>query len=258
MNGEGPAQGRASTDARDVGDNDTPTEGQRGVLTVLQRRRWSPLTVDGILARPAATAQAHDLAMALGRVMRRDGTFLPLRGPDDSLCVEVNPVQRDRVLLLLELSPWSWDAYVRRWVAARLAHRCHDLGPGSIRLFLDPVDVCPVPSCGEPLPSATDEPEPDIAPSNDERGSEQRSMLRPATETVLIRGDASRDEEGDAGPRGSGPEVRGSVQQGVSESTRRLEIVATSRARCPECGAASAEPGYEGHGMHCRKFRIEA
>lgn len=23
---------------------------------------------------------------------------------------------------------------------------------------------------------------------------------------------------------------------------------------CPECGARSDEPGYHGHGMHCRRF----
>jgi hypothetical protein len=27
--------------------------------------------------------------------------------------------------------------------------------------------------------------------------------------------------------------------------------------RCPGCGAASAEPGYHGHGMHCRLYRSE-
>ena len=124
-------------------------EGQGAeALTVKQRKRWSPLTVDGILARPANTAQAHDLAMSLGKVMRGDGTFEPLRHADDMLCVEVRPSHRDRVRRLLELSPWSWGEYVRRWEGAGLAHKCVGLGRGSVRLFLDPAAVCPVPKCG--------------------------------------------------------------------------------------------------------------
>jgi hypothetical protein len=256
MNDEGPALGRASGDARDVEGNDTPREGRRGdVLTVLQRRRWSPLTVDGILVRPAVTAQAHDLAMAIGKVMRRDGTFRDLRGPDDGLCVEVGSSHRHKVLLLLELSPWSWRAYVRRWEAARIAHRCSDVGRGSVRLLMEPADVCPVPGCGKPLPTATDERDSDVAPSNDERGSEQQSVLLAPTGIVLIPGDASRDEEGDEGPRRSRFGNHGRLTQGgFSKSERRLGIAAAGADHCRECGATSAESGYRGHAMHCRTF----
>ena len=175
----------APADAHDVGPDFTATGGQDAeVLTVRQRARWSPLRVDGILARPPSTAQAHDLALALGKVMRRDRTFQGLRNDGDMLCVEIRPSHRDKVLGLLDLSAWSWGQYVRRWEAVGLAHRCEELDRGAVRLFPRPEDICPV--CGA-----------NVAGSNAERGSEQRSTLPSATETVLTAGDASGGEEGD-------------------------------------------------------------
>jgi hypothetical protein len=183
VNAESPAQGRASADGRYVEDKPTARGGHGEALTIKQRTRWSPLTVDGILVRPATTAQAHDLAMALGKVMRKDRTFEPLRNEDDLLCVEVRTFHRDRVRKLLGLSPWSWGEYVRQWEAVGLAHRCDELKRGAVRLFDQPEPTCPV--CGN------------VAGSNTERGSQQRSPLPGATETVLTAGDASSDAEGD-------------------------------------------------------------
>jgi hypothetical protein len=186
MNNESPAQGRASADGLNVETKSTEGGGHGArSLTVKQRRRFPAVTVDGILARPPSTAQAHDLALSLGKVMRRDGTFESLRGPDDMLCVEIRPSHRDKVLELLGLSAWSWGEYVREWKAAGMAHGCSDLKRGAVRLFLEPLAVCPVPMCGG-----------NVAHSNAERGSEQRSRLPTATETVLKAGDASGDEEG--------------------------------------------------------------
>lgn len=185
MTHESPAQGRASTDAQDVEEKRTATVGHGGTLTAKQRKRFPAGTVEAILARPPATAQAHDLALSLGKVMRRDGTFEPLRDSHDMLCAEVRPFQRDKVLVLLNLSAWSWGEYVRQWKAAGLAHACAGMKRGSIRLFLEPAAVCPVPSCGEGLPTATVK-----------RGSQQRAPLPTTTETVLSPGDASRDEKG--------------------------------------------------------------
>lgn len=189
MNGESPAPGRASADSRSEVECDSSATGGHGVdiLTAKQRGRWSPLTVDAILKRDPRTAQASDLAAAIGKVMRRDGTFLVLRNAEDALCVEIRPSHRDKVLELLGLSAWSWGEYVRRWEAAGLAHRCSDLRRGSVRLLLEPCAVCPVPMCGESLPRA-----------REESGSEQRSTLPTATESMLTAGDASGDEEGDA------------------------------------------------------------
>lgn len=164
-------------------------QGQRArTLTIKQRGRWSPMTVEGILARDATTAQASDLAMALGKAMRKDGSFDSLHdGKDVAICVEVRPVHRDKVKRLLGLSEWSWGEYVRRWMEAGLADRCPDLPRGSVRLLAEPASVCPVPSCGRPLPTAMV----DHCP-------QQRSPLPTATESVLTTGAASRDAEGDA------------------------------------------------------------
>ena len=179
----------ASADSRDEVETKSSATGghDAGALTAKQRKRYSPLSVSGILARPAITAQAHDLAMALGKTMRRDGTFQELRHGDDMVCVEVRPSHRDKVLSLLGLSSWSWGEYVRRLEAEGMAHKCLDLKRGAVRLLLEPASTCPVPSCGRTLPTATVE-----------RGSEQRSPLPTATENMLRAGDVSGDEEGDA------------------------------------------------------------
>ena len=89
MKHESPAQGRASADALNV-ERKSSEEDRHVAFTAKQRRRWSPLTVDGILARSPSTAQAHDLALAIGKVMRRDGTFLESRDDSDGICVEIS------------------------------------------------------------------------------------------------------------------------------------------------------------------------
>jgi hypothetical protein len=150
------------------------------------------LTVDGILARDAITAQVHDLALALGRAMRPDGTFETLRAHEVPLCVEVRPVHRDRVLALTGTSSWSWGDYRRGWIAAGLAHQCPDLPRGSVRLFLEQTAVCPVPWCRGAL-----------VPATVEGGRRQRSTWSRATESVPETGDASGDEEGDAWAAGA-------------------------------------------------------
>jgi hypothetical protein len=226
VNGESPAQGRASADARNVGSDSTARGGHGGeVLTVKQRGRWSPLTVDGILARPSSTAQAHDLALALGKMMRRDRTFQELRHDGDMLCVEIRPSHRDKVLGLLNLSAWSWGEYVRRWEAVGLAHRCQELDRGAVRLFPRPEGICPV--CGA-----------NVAGSNAECGLEQRSPLPRATEIVLTAGDASGDERGDVPELESldveVSETSSEVAPSEAEALTTLERVLGATPRCLE------------------------
>ena len=61
------------------------------------------MTVEGILARPLSAAQAHDLGLALGKVMRSNRTFEQVRSSADMLCVEIRPTHRDKVLGLFQL-----------------------------------------------------------------------------------------------------------------------------------------------------------
>ena len=120
-------------------------------------------------------------------------------------------MHREKVRAALALSSWSWGDLVRKLEAANLAHRCADLKRGSVRFLLEPATVCPVPSCGQTLPRATVE-----------RGSEQRSTLPGATESVLRAGDAPRDAEGDATSWLLPSEEQGSaaepLQEGSSET----------------------------------------
>lgn len=230
MNHESAARGGAPADlAQEVEDKSTEGREQGArTLTVKQRGRWSPMTVEGILARDATTAQANDLAMALGKAMRKDGSFDSIHdGKDAAICVEVRPVHRDKVRRLLKLSEWSWGDYVRRWMEAGIAHRCPDLPRGSVRLLVEPASACPVPSCGEPLPTATVD-----------RCSEQGSTLPTATESVLPAGAASRDAEGDESldsPESEKLEVPGgpTVQAGFSSTlppVHRTRVLRTDEA----------------------------
>jgi hypothetical protein len=155
-------------------------------LTAKQRRRFSSVTVEGILAIPQATCQAFGLATATGKGMRYDGTFHELEPDKHPIAVEVGALHRDRVIAYLGFKRWTWDDYVRQWITAGMAHRCIDLKRGRIRLLLQPATVCPVPMCGESLLTAIGN-----------RGSQQHEPLLQATESVLSSGDASRGAEGD-------------------------------------------------------------
>jgi hypothetical protein len=130
------------------------------------------------------------------------------------LCVEIRPSHRDKVLELLGLSAWSWGEYVREWKAAGMAHGCADLKRGAVRLFLEPMGICPVPMCRG-----------NVAHSNTERGSQQRSTLPTPTENALTAGDASGDEEGDVhsqrSTNGDGTGAVGSAPSNSLQKSRR-------------------------------------
>ena len=182
--GGAPGEGRAEDVALEPSGRDRR---EAASLTAKQRRRFSSVTVEGILAIPQTTCQAFVLATATGKGMRHDGTFHELEPDKHSIAVEVGALHRDRVIAYLGFKRWTWDDYVRQWIAAGMAHRCTDLKRGRIRLLLQPATICPVPMCGEPLLTATDN-----------RGSQQHEPLPQATESVLVSGDASRGAEGDA------------------------------------------------------------
>src|SRR5688572_13950030 len=116
---DSPAQGRAAADGLNVGDEFSETDRRGAVsLTAKQRRRFSSVTVEGILAIPQATCQAFVLATATGKGMRHEGTFHELEPDKHSIAVEVGSLHRDRVIAYLGFKRWTWDDYVRQWIAA--------------------------------------------------------------------------------------------------------------------------------------------
>jgi hypothetical protein len=146
MSGESPPKG-ASADARNVESDSTATGGQGAQLTAKQWGRFCRMTVAGILAAPAETSQAIALAMAIGKGMRADGTFTtPLPG-EKPVCVELRASHRNKVIELLGLTSRTWRRYLALWEQSGMAHRCDDLKRGGVRLFLEPVSVCPAPTC---------------------------------------------------------------------------------------------------------------
>jgi hypothetical protein len=209
VNGESRPKAAPADSRSEVESQSSEEERQSaGVLTALQRSRYSSMTVDGILAVSEPTVKAFHLASSLGKGMRKDGTFAPLRDPDDLLAVAVWEIHRDRVIGLLGLSSQAWRRYVRQWETVGMAHRCRHLTRGRVFLFLSPETICPV--CGEAFTTR-----------RVERSSDERSAFMARTQNVFRTGDASRDEEGVSHQVGTivpGKEASETSQEGLSES----------------------------------------
>ncbi|HEX5911630.1 MAG TPA: hypothetical protein VFY54_00730 [Rubrobacter sp.] len=155
-------------------------------LTPGQWRRFSFVTARGYAALPDAGLRAFDLAACLGKMMTKEGTFDRIRNVSDSLCVIVRPNIRDRVLGLLGLTPRTWQKYVAGWIGAGMACRCPSQPRGTITLFFEPQDRCPVCVLSERSVRSVAN-----APFASYEGSVRQN--------VPIPGDASRDGKGDEG-----------------------------------------------------------
>ena len=110
-------------------------------LTKGQWRRFSSLTVRGLVVLPDSGWRAFLLATSLGKMMTKEGTFERLRRGELGLGVVVRPNVRDRVIDLLEADDPDrrmWRKHVSEWIEAGLAHRCKSQPRGSVTLFLSP------------------------------------------------------------------------------------------------------------------------
>ena len=166
---------------------DVAEEHRQTGLTRGQWRRFSFVTARGWVALPESGSKAFALATCLGKMMTKQGTFDRLRSFGDALCVVVRPNIRDRIIDLLEAADPDrrmWRKHVSGWIEAGMAHRCKSQPRGSVTLFFEPQDGCPV--CARP-----DLSEPD------ERGSQYRSADPSVPLIVPTEGDALRDGKGD-------------------------------------------------------------
>jgi len=123
-----------------------PLDAIQDGLTKQQWKRWSYVSLKGTLAIPPGALRAFEVAVRLGKIMREDRTFDPIRNAGDVLCIEVRPVHRDKALELLQREPRTWERHVSAWCSARMAHRCPNKSRGVVVLFLRPEEVCP--ACG--------------------------------------------------------------------------------------------------------------
>jgi hypothetical protein len=113
--------------------------------------RYSPVTVAALLHLPDANAKSFVVASALGRFIRRDGSYLAIRGGRDADAAAGGSVIDRKhlklILATLDIQPQQWQRYVRDWVARYLAHRC---GRNAVCLFVRPLEkYCP--ACRAPI-----------------------------------------------------------------------------------------------------------
>jgi hypothetical protein len=101
------------------------------------------VSLDGVRAIPSGALKPFEVAVRLGKIMREDHTFDPIRNAGDVLCIEVRPVHRDKALELLQREPRTWERAVTAWCRVRMAHRCLSKPRGVVVLFLRPEEVCP-------------------------------------------------------------------------------------------------------------------
>lgn len=162
-----------------------PANGSSSV-TDKQWHRWSYVTLEGQLQLPPASLQLWEVAIRVGKIMRRDKSFDRIKSQEDVLCVEVRPQQRDLVLSLVDRQERWWRTCVTAWEAVRMAHRCPDAPRGAVRLFLAPEARCPV--CSEDLSAALGGPE--------KRHPEDRIAAPTVPRSVPDPGMSSRSEKG--------------------------------------------------------------
>jgi hypothetical protein len=197
---------------------DAAEEHQRTGLTARQSRRFAFVNVRGWTALPEGFVKPFALGASLGKIMNVDKTFRAIKNAHEALCVVVFPVQRDRILDLLDhsdtdtLRPWRRAA--KAWQAVGLAHDGCAGDPNGVRfkrqciaLFFEPVEVCPV--CETAMPRQSDPPSDGSRPAMSRR------------ETVPELGAASRDGKGAVQAVPSSPVQDGSSKLGDSISTMR-------------------------------------
>lgn len=120
-------------------DETRPTSGETlARLSDKKRGRFSPVSLDGVIQLPGATAQAFWLASQVGKIAASDGTYRRLTRSEEARWILLVPVQRDYVLSLLEKSERYWRKMLSDWEGVRMAHRCPDLSSGSVVLFIHP------------------------------------------------------------------------------------------------------------------------
>lgn len=86
--------------------------------------RFSPATVAVMLRLPAGSTRDFMVASSLGKVLRSDHTFKPLRGKDGIASV-VFKAQREAIMAGLGIKADRWRQLRAEWEHRGVAHRCH-------------------------------------------------------------------------------------------------------------------------------------
>jgi hypothetical protein len=97
---------------------------------------------------PPSNARVFGVATCIGRSLRRDSTFAPLRHGKDVIAVVIQRPQRRSIQEHLKITPSAWRNLVADWVSLNLAHRCTR---EVVCLFIRPLEN-PCPYCKAEVP----------------------------------------------------------------------------------------------------------
>jgi hypothetical protein len=154
--------------------------------------RFSPLHLSVWVKVPSSMARTLAIASAIGRGIRRDSTFAPLRDGKDCIGVYLGPTQIRTLLKIVGSTPESkyWQHFVAECERLKIAHRC---GRGAATLFVAlSQKTCPNPTCDADLSAEGDRFEHQKVTDMNTKGD------RFEHQSVRDSGDAIRDERGDA------------------------------------------------------------
>jgi hypothetical protein len=105
--------------------------------------RFSPVTLAAWMILPASNARVFGVATCIGRSIRRDSTFAPLRHGKDVVGVLIQRPQRRAIQEHLKITGAHWRYLVAEWASLNLAHRCaRDVVCLFIRPFENPCPYC--------------------------------------------------------------------------------------------------------------------
>jgi SpoVK/Ycf46/Vps4 family AAA+-type ATPase len=172
--------------------------------------RFSPLHLSVWVRLPGDRTRTLVIASAIGRSIRADSSFAPLRHGKDVIGVYVGLKDKATTLKVAEIHERDWRYAAECWERLNIAHRC---GRGHVTPFVSAEQSpCPNPACGLDMPDVREpyerwglrQPEP-LSPDEGLRQSEplysgNENPSGEATRTpefVPISGDSNRDETGD-------------------------------------------------------------
>jgi hypothetical protein len=110
--------------------------------------RFSPVTLAVWMMLPPSSTRTFAVATCIGKALRRDSTFRPLRHGKDVIGVVIQRGQRRAIERELRMSSGTWRKLVSRWASLNIAHRC---ARETVCLFVRPFED-PCPYCKEEAP----------------------------------------------------------------------------------------------------------
>jgi hypothetical protein len=110
--------------------------------------RFSPVTLAVWMLLPPGSTRTFAVATCIGKALRRDSTFRPLRHGKDVIGVVIQRGQRRAIERELRMSSGTWRKLVSRWASLNIAHRC---ARETVCLFVRPFED-PCPYCKEEAP----------------------------------------------------------------------------------------------------------